>query len=88
MIKNKSDPNFETAITIPYFIEQTQQLKFSMVDNDGDSDDENDYIGGVETTMADLMSAPNQVLEKELKRFSKYSRTGESEAQGRILVRA
>ena len=57
-VKNNLNPDFTTTITLSYFFEKAQNLKFEMIDQDCDKD-HNDYdlIGSVETTMGNIMGA-------------------------------
>ena len=49
---NTLNPDFQTCITIDYFFEKSQKLKFVMEDGDGGSSEE---IGVVETTLSAIM---------------------------------
>ena len=35
IIKNNLNPDFQQALTIDYFFERKQELKFEMIDDDG-----------------------------------------------------
>ena len=48
-IKDDLNPDFKTRFNVNYFFEKKQQLKFQMIDWDGDG--EFDTIGSVETTL-------------------------------------
>ncbi len=63
-IKNELNPDFSTALTLPYFFEKQQNFKFVMIDGDGDGD--YDMIGEVQTTMGKVMGAPKQVFQETL----------------------
>jgi hypothetical protein len=56
-IKNNLNPDFTKKITINYFFEKMQKLKFEMIDGDCSSHGEYDLIGSVETTMGNIMGA-------------------------------
>ena len=55
-ILNNLNPNFETMISMQYFFEREQNLKFTMLDGDGHGD--SDPIGEVTTKMGHLIGAP------------------------------
>jgi hypothetical protein len=54
-IKNNLNPDFTKKITINYFFEKMQKLKFEMIDGDGAG--EYDVVGDIETTMGNIMGA-------------------------------
>ena len=54
-IKNNLNPDFTQKITINYFFEKMQKLKFEMIDGDGAG--EYDVVGDIETTMGNIMGA-------------------------------
>ena len=54
-IKNNLNPDFTTKITLNYYFEKAQRLKFEMIDGDGAG--EFDMIGSVETTVGNIMGA-------------------------------
>ena len=57
-VKNNLNPDFTTRITLNYFFEKAQRLKFEMIDQDCDKDhNEFDMIGSLETTMGSIMGA-------------------------------
>jgi hypothetical protein len=64
MQNNQLNPDFTTSITIDYFFEKTQKLKFVM--EDGDTSTSSEEIGVVETTLAGIMGKRAQTFEAEL----------------------
>ena len=56
---NQLNPDFKTSITLAYFFEKVQNLKFEMIDVD--SGNNHDIIGEVEVAMGSLMGAPRQL---------------------------
>jgi Ca2+-dependent lipid-binding protein len=54
-IKNNLNPDFTKKITINYFFEKMQKLKFEMIDGDGAG--EYDVVGDIETTIGNVMGA-------------------------------
>lgn len=79
MQNNQLNPDFTTCITIDYFFEKTQKLKFVM--DDGDSKTTSEEIGIVETTLAGIMGKRAQTFEAELIHNQHKNR-------GNIIVRA
>ena len=77
-IINNLNPDFQTRICMNYFFEKSQDLKFVMIDGDGNGD--YDVIGEITTTMGGVMGAKAQVLQKELMKDGKKC--------GQINVRA
>ena len=78
-INDNLNPDFQTALTLPYFFEKKQELKFEMIDDDGKGTF--DLIGAVETTMGTILGAKKQMYEQPLLADGKANR-------GKILVRA
>ena len=78
-INDNLNPDFEQALTVPYFFEKKQDLKFEMVDDDGSGS--SDLIGSIETTMGAVMGAKKQMYEQNLIANGSASR-------GKIIVRA
>lgn len=78
--QNNLNPDFSTAISMSYFFEKMQKLKFVMMDSDDSTAD--DLIGEVETNVGAIMGAKAQCLEKELQV------KGSSASRGRLVVRA
>ena len=54
-IKDSLNPDFEQALTVAYYFEKLQKLKFTIIDDDGSGT--YDTIGEVETSMGALMGA-------------------------------
>lgn len=79
-IKDNLNPDFETCLTVAYFFEKLQKLKFVMVDDDGKGSF--DTIGEVETSMGALMGAKAQTYSAAL------SYQGNTKNRGTIIVRA
>ncbi len=79
MQNNQLNPDFSTSITVDYFFEKTQKLKFVMLD--GDSKTTSEEIGVVETTLAGIMGKRAQTFEAELLHHQQKNR-------GNIIVRA
>jgi len=52
-INNNLNPDFSRSITLDYFFEKSQRIKFVMDDIDSASSSEN--IGEIETTIAGIM---------------------------------
>uniref|UniRef100_H2YRM4 C2 domain-containing protein n=1 Tax=Ciona savignyi TaxID=51511 RepID=H2YRM4_CIOSA len=74
-VKNCNSPEFAEAIELDYRFEEFQQLKFKVIDIDNDSEtlDDDDDLGSVELTLAQIVS------EKELtKTLSKSSDQSDS----------
>ena len=78
-VNDDLNPNFERAITVPYFFEKKQKILFEMIDCDGHGT--YDYIGSFETTLGTIMGAKRQVLERPLTADGVGNR-------GSIIVRA
>lgn len=55
MISDNLNPNFEQAITLPYYFEKKQEFKFEMIDDDGGGD--YDLIGEAFSSMGAIMGA-------------------------------
>lgn len=61
-IKNNNSPRFSKSFTVTYYFERTQHMRFSVYDADSKDTSEtarHDLVGHVETTMANIMSAPS-----------------------------
>ncbi|KAJ7331873.1 hypothetical protein JRQ81_014053 [Phrynocephalus forsythii] len=58
-IKNCQNPNFSKKLLIDYYFEKVQKLKFGMYDIDNKSYDLNDddYLGGAECTLGQIVSS-------------------------------
>ena len=80
MIKDNLNPDFEQAITLPYYFERRQDFKFEMIDDDGGG--QYDLIGEAFTNMGAIMGAKAQMWSATL------TKGGGSSSQGQIIVRA
>jgi hypothetical protein len=80
MINDNLNPDFEQAITLPYFFERKQEFKFEMIDDDGDG--QFDLIGECFTSMGAIMGAKAQMFTSHL------TKGGGNSSQGQIIVRA
>ena len=58
------NPNWRTSFTLGYFFEKKQDLKFKIIDDDGDGD--SDMLGETEATMGAIMGARAQTFEAPL----------------------
>lgn len=67
-IHNESNPLFTRRQLIDYFFEQTQRFRFEVYDFDSDSPDlqRHDFIGQVETTVANIVTRPGRKLKAPL----------------------
>ena len=54
-IKDNLNPDWRTAFNLAYYFEKKQQLKFKIVDDDGDG--ESDFLGEAEATLGQIMGA-------------------------------
>ena len=63
-IQNSLNPDFTTSFTVNYYFERVQELKFVMIDGDGDRD--YDTIGELNCTMGQLMGARAQMYTANL----------------------
>jgi hypothetical protein len=75
---NNLNPDFTTPITVHYYFEKIQQIKFKVYDKDGEGG-KKQGIGKHETTIAELIGAKNQTYSNDLK--DKKSK------RGKIIVR-
>nr|XP_026695754.1 copine-3 [Ciona intestinalis] len=80
-VKNNNSPVFANSIELDYRFEEVQHLKFKVVDIDNDSAtlDDDDGLGSVELTLAQIVSAKE--LTKKLRRKS-------SETEATITIKA
>ena len=76
-IKNTADPNFKKPVSLPYFFEEVQLLRFRFEDGD---EGENDFIGEAEVKLGSIMGAKG-AFEVDLMRKGKTGR-------GKLVVRA
>jgi Ca2+-dependent lipid-binding protein len=79
-IKNNLNPDFKTHLTVNYFFEKKQNIKFEMIDWDGEGS--YDPIGAIETTMGAVMGAKGQVFTSNL------AHGKDTTKRGQIIVRA
>jgi hypothetical protein len=63
-IQNNLNPDFKTPFVMNYFFEKAQELKFVVIDGDGDNDDNDkkDTIGKLKATMGSIMGSRAQVF--------------------------
>ncbi|KAK9692992.1 hypothetical protein K7432_014109 [Basidiobolus ranarum] len=68
-IQNDSNPKFTTSFKLEYRFSDALPLKFQVYDIDDPthSIEKADYIGCLETSLSEIVNAPNHVLEKPLK---------------------
>ena len=78
-IKDNLNPDFEQALTVGYYFEKLQKLKFVIIDDDGSGSF--DTIGEIETTMGALMGAKAQTYSAPLTHRGATNR-------GTLIVRA
>ena len=64
IIKGNLNPDFEKVITLPYYFEKTQHLKFEIHDEKSNGDWK--MMGSVETIMSSIMIAKKQVYTEAL----------------------
>ncbi|OUM61541.1 hypothetical protein PIROE2DRAFT_12454 [Piromyces sp. E2] len=59
IIKNNNNPIFTKTLTIDYYFETIQKLRFMVMDMDGKSEEwkKNDFIGYVDVTLGDLVNS-------------------------------
>lgn len=79
-INNNLSPVFKKPITIEYYFETVQNLKFTVLDVDGEISDIDapDYIGELQCTLGDIISSPGGKYMKQI-RNKKGSLSGEIE---------
>ena len=58
MVKNSLNPDFAKGITVDYYFEMVQKLKFSVydVDNETSSLGDDDFLGEMECTLGQVLS--------------------------------
>lgn len=81
-LRDNSRPDFQKEITIDYYFNQLQELKFSIFDSD-EKGQKLEPIGHVETTLGKIMSAPGHRLVSKLEEPSHPGKD-----RGTILVTA
>ncbi|KAJ3157472.1 Copine-8 [Geranomyces michiganensis] len=68
-IQNNLNPTFTKAIQMTYLFEEVQRIKFVVYDIDkpnSQNPDDHDFLGSYETTLAALVSASGQAIQKPL----------------------
>ncbi|XP_069141533.1 copine-8-like isoform X2 [Argopecten irradians] len=82
MVKNCLNPQFVKKFTMNYFFEESQKLKFEVYDVDSPSQrlDAHDFLGRLECTLGEIVSALGGKLEKPM--------TGLKGTPGQIIIRA
>ncbi|KFP73237.1 Copine-1, partial [Acanthisitta chloris] len=80
-IKNCQDPEFSKKLVVDYYFEKVQKLKFEVYDIDNKSFDLNDddYLGGIECTLGQVVSSSVFTRPLELKQ-------GKPAGKGTIMV--
>ena len=68
MIKDNLNPSFTKAVPVDYYFEEVQHLKLVVMDIDKPKGgvENQDFIGQVEVTLADVVASPGQSLTKPL----------------------
>jgi hypothetical protein len=61
-IQNNLNPDFATKITVNYFFERIQRLKFKFMDDDSENGTNDDKMGEIESTLGAIMGAKQQTL--------------------------
>jgi len=77
-ISNNLNPDFRTSFTLAYYFEKKQDLKFKIIDDDGDGDA--DYLGEAEATLGQIMGAKSQIFTTSL--------TGNRSGKATVTVRS
>eukprot|EP00761_Pharyngomonas_kirbyi_P013694 gb/GECH01013723.1/.p1 GENE.gb/GECH01013723.1/~~gb/GECH01013723.1/.p1 ORF type:complete len:527 (+),score=120.13 gb/GECH01013723.1/:1-1581(+) len=69
MLKDQRNADFVKKIKLDYYFEEVQYLKFIVYDIDYDKGplDRNDLIGEVNSTVAEVVTAPNQNFQRPIK---------------------
>uniref|UniRef100_A0A8C4SAL8 Copine-3 n=2 Tax=Erpetoichthys calabaricus TaxID=27687 RepID=A0A8C4SAL8_ERPCA len=82
-IKNCQDPEFSKKLHIDYYFEKVQNLKFGIYDIDNKSVDlsDDDYLGGFECTLGQVVSSRKLIRPLELKK-------GKPAGKGMITITA
>jgi hypothetical protein len=81
MKKNNLNPDFTQKITMNYYFEKVQKLKFVMIDAD-DNSGSGDEIGICETTLGNIMGARQQTFTTDL------IEPDRKDKRGQIVIRA
>ena len=58
-IKDDLNPKFAQPLTMSYYFEKKQHLKFEIFDEDGEIKDKDKGVCQIETTMANILSSPD-----------------------------
>ncbi|MBN3325149.1 FR1L4 protein, partial [Atractosteus spatula] len=82
-IKNCQDPEFSKKLRVDYYFEKVQTLKFGIYDIDNKSVDlgDDDYLGGFECTLGQVVSSKKLIRPLELKK-------GKPAGKGTITITA
>nr|XP_015220553.1 PREDICTED: copine-1 isoform X3 [Lepisosteus oculatus]XP_015220554.1 PREDICTED: copine-1 isoform X3 [Lepisosteus oculatus]XP_015220555.1 PREDICTED: copine-1 isoform X3 [Lepisosteus oculatus] len=82
-IKNCQDPEFSKKLRVDYYFEKVQTLKFGIYDIDNKSTDlgDDDYLGGFECTLGQVVSSKKLIRPLELKK-------GKPAGKGTITITA
>ncbi|XP_066558258.1 copine-1 isoform X2 [Amia ocellicauda] len=82
-IKNCQDPEFSKKIRVDYYFEKVQKLKFGIYDIDNKSTDlgDDDFLGGFECTLGQVVSSKKLIRPLELKK-------GKPAGKGTITISA
>ncbi|XP_008318940.1 copine-1 isoform X1 [Cynoglossus semilaevis] len=82
-IKNSSDPSFSQRLKVDYHFETVQDLKLGLYDIDNSSPDlkDDDYLGGIEITLGQIVSSKTLSRPLQLKK-------GKPAGKGTITVTA
>ncbi|MGH0179204.1 UNVERIFIED_CONTAM: hypothetical protein FKN15_000998 [Acipenser sinensis] len=69
-VKNCQSPEFSKKLRVDYFFEKVQKLKFGVYDIDNNSVDlgDDDYLGGFECTLGQIVSSRKLIRPLELKK--------------------
>uniref|UniRef100_V9KK16 Copine-3 n=1 Tax=Callorhinchus milii TaxID=7868 RepID=V9KK16_CALMI len=80
-VKNCEKPEFAKKLLVDYFFEQVQKLKLGIydIDNKSTSLNDDDYLGGVECTLGQIVSSKTFTRPLELKK-------GKLAGKGRITI--
>eukprot|EP01119_Soliformovum_irregulare_P001210 TRINITY_DN10930_c0_g1_i1.p1 TRINITY_DN10930_c0_g1~~TRINITY_DN10930_c0_g1_i1.p1 ORF type:complete len:541 (-),score=152.66 TRINITY_DN10930_c0_g1_i1:47-1642(-) len=86
-IINNLNPTFSTPISIAYYFEQVQNLRFRVldVDHDGATESEQDYIGSAESTLGNIVGSKYHEVSLTLTKPGAHSHAND---RGRIVIKA
>lgn len=79
VIKDNLDPEFVTPVTINYFFEKTQQIRFEVWDDDSNKPDQQ---GTHSTQVGELVGAKNQTY------IAKLEKGKSKDKQGTIIIKS